>query len=302
MALGERGRNPLKPRSTAEGACALRAAGALEEDPAVRCPDDMAAGFLGGFNVTTLAKRRATRKLWLAGANRKIPGGYTYEIMRAKFIDEVVLDEASDRLDELVLLGSGLDTRPYRLADRLPGIRMIEVDHPDSLESKRARLRRLLGQEPDQVTFLAIDFVRDDLSGALEAAGHDRSAKTLVVWSGVSPYLPEDAVAEVLAWVGSHRGSGTSIVFDAIWAEAIDGSREYFGAAELRESTASLEEPLHWGIPAGHVEETLSGFGLRVERVVDATAGHSAYLRRSDGSLHDRPYGFGVLIHARATS
>jgi methyltransferase (TIGR00027 family) len=300
MALGERGRNPLRPRSTAEGACALRAAGALEEDPAVRCPDDMAAGFLGGFNVTTLAKRRATRKLWLAGANHNIPGGYTYEIMRAKFIDEVVLDEASDRLNELVLLGSGLDTRPYRLADQLRGVRVIEVDHPDSLESKRARLRRLLGQEPDQVTFLAIDFVRDDLSAALEAAGHDRSAKTLFVWSGVSPYLPEDAVAEVLTWVGSHRGSGTSIVFDAIWAEAIDGSRVYFGATELRKSTADLEEPLRWGIPEGRVEETLSGFGLRVEQVVDEAAGRAAYLKRSDGSLHDRPYGFGALIHARA--
>jgi len=302
MALGERGRNPLKPRSTAEGACALRAAGALEKDPAVRCPDDMAAGFLGGFNVTTLAKRRATRKLWLTGANRNIPGGYTYEIMRAKFIDEVVLDEPSDRLDELVLLGSGLDTRPYRLADRLPGVRVIEVDHPESLESKRSRLRRLLGREPDRVTFLAIDFAREDLSAALDAAGHDRAAKTLFVWSGVSPYLPEDAVTGVLAWVGSHRGSGTSIVFDAVWAEAIDGSREYFGAAELRRSTTDLEEPLRWGIPEGRVEETLSPYGLQVERVLDADAGRSTYLRRSDGSLHDRPYGFGALIHARAAS
>lgn len=124
--------------------------------------------------------------------------------------------------------------------------------------------------------------------------------KWLFVWSGVSPYLPEDAVAEVLAWVGAHRGSGTSIVFDAIWAEAIDGSREYFGAAELRRNATDLQEPLHWGIPEGQVEETLSPYGLQVERVIDKSAGRSIYLRRSDGSLHDRPYGFGVLIHARA--
>jgi methyltransferase (TIGR00027 family) len=160
----------------------------------------------------------------------------------------------------------------------------------------------LLGHEPDQVTFLAIDFVRDDLSAALEAAGHDRAAKTLFVWSGVSPYLPANAVAEVLTWVGSHRDAATSIVFDAVWAEAIDGSREYFGATELRKSTASLEEPLRWGIPEGRVEETLSGFGLQIERVVDEAASRAAYLKRSDGSLHDRPYGFGVLIHARAAS
>lgn len=70
MALGERSNSPLSPRSTAEGACAFRAAGALERDPAVRCPDSMAADFLGGFNVTTLAKHRATRRLWLWGSSK----------------------------------------------------------------------------------------------------------------------------------------------------------------------------------------------------------------------------------------
>ena len=125
MALGERNRNPLAPRSTAEGACAMRAAGALEQDPAVRCPDDMAAGFLGGFNVTTLAKHRATRNLFVRGTERRLPGAYTYEIARAKFIDEIVLAQAAGGLDELVLLGAGLDSRPYRLAEQLrrPGVR-----------------------------------------------------------------------------------------------------------------------------------------------------------------------------------
>jgi len=300
MALGERGRNPLTPRSTAEGACALRAAGALEEDPAVRCPDDMAAAFLGGFNVTTLAKRRLTRRLFLRGANRSVPGAYSYEIVRAKFIDEVVVGETEAGLDELVLLGSGLDSRPYRLAEQLGGVRVIEVDHPDSLASKRQRLRRLGGCETDHVTYVSVDFTRDDLDAALAAAGHERSAATLFVWSGVSMYLPGDAVSAVLTWVGEHDSPRTSIVFDVIWAAALDGSREYYGAAELRDGVAKKAgEPLRWGMPEGQVEETLSGFGIRAERVLGEEEGRAAYLRRSDGSLHDRPYGFGALIHAR---
>jgi len=300
MALGERGRNPLAPRSTAEGACAFRAAGALERDPAVRCPDDMAAGFLGGFNVTSLAKYRATRRVWLFGADRKVPGAYTYEIVRAKFIDEIVLEAAAAGLDELILLGAGLDSRPYRLADRLEGVRTIEVDHPDSQRSKRARLRRLLGREPDGVAFVGVDFTRDDLASALQAAGHRDDSRTLFVWSGVSPYLSEDAVADVLGWVGGHRNPAAGIVFDAVWAEAIDGSREYFGAADLRAAVAGTGEPLLWGIPEGRVEETLAGFGLVAVRTLGEDEGRDAYLRRSDGTLHDRPYGFGVLVHARA--
>ncbi len=267
----------------------------------MRCPDDMAAGFLGGLNITTLAKHRATRQLVVRAANRRLPGAYTYEIMRAKFIDEVVLDATAAGLDELILLGAGLDSRPYRLAEQLHGVRVIEVDHPASQASKRARLRRLLGRDPNHVTFVAIDFTHDNLAEALDAAGHERSARTLFVWSGVSPYLPEDAVAEVLSFVGGHANPRTSIVFDACWAGVIDGSREYFGAAELRKAVAETGEPLRWGIPEGRVQETLSRFGLKAERSLDGEEGRAAYLKRSDGTLHDQTYGFGILVHAHAS-
>lgn len=300
MALGERGRNPLAPRSTAEAVCALRAAGALEKDPAVRCPDQMAAGFLGGFNVTTLAKYRATRALMLRVAKRRIPGAYTYEIGRTKFIDEVVLDAVAAGLDELVLLGAGLDSRPYRLAAQLKGVRVMEVDHPASQASKRERIRRMLGHEPEHVTYVPIDFNRDDLDATLAAAGHDRSARTLFVWSGVSLYLPEEAVAEVLSWVGEHRDPPASIVFDAVWAEVVDGSRDYPYAAQARKGAAEAGEPFRWGIPEGRAEETLARFGLRAERALDQEQARTAYLRRSDGTLHDPPFGFGVLVLARA--
>jgi methyltransferase (TIGR00027 family) len=302
VALGERSRNPFMARSTAEGAASLRAAGALEPDPAVRCPDEMAGRFLGGLNGTTLAKRRLTRPLYLLRVNRLIPGAYAYEIGRCKFIDEIVRAEAGVGLDELVLLGAGLDSRPYRLAEELRGVRVLEVDHPASQTSKRARLRRVLDREPDHVRYVPVDFTRDDLPAALAAAGHDEDAATLFVWSGVSPYLPGEAVAAVLSWVGRHRSPRTSIVFDAAWAEAVDGTRDYYGAAELRRAVAAVGEPLRWGIPEGQVDETLERFGLRVERVADEATVTSSYLTRSDGTPFDRPFGFGVLVHARVAS
>ncbi|MDX6609413.1 MAG: hypothetical protein QOF85_1338 [Solirubrobacterales bacterium] len=261
----------------------------------------MAAGFLGGFNVTTLAKYPATRGLVLRVAKRRIPGAYTYEIARTKFIDEVVLGAVAAGLDELVLLGAGLDSRPYRLATQLVGVRVMEVDHPASQASKRSRIRHLLGQEPDHVTYVPIDFNSDNLDTALVAAGHERSARTLFVWSGVSPYLPEEAVTEVLSWVGGHRDPPASIVFDAVWAEVVDGSRDYPYAAEARKRVAETGEPFRWGIPEGRAEETLSRFGLEAERALDQEEARSAYLRRSDGTLHDPPFGFGVLILARVT-
>ncbi len=276
--------------------------GALERDPAVRCPDQMAADFLSGFNVTTLAKYRATRALMVRVAKREVPGAYPYEIGRTKFIDEVVLDAVTEGLDELVLLGAGLDSRPYRLASQLKGVRVMEVDHPASQASKRERIRRILGHEPGHVTYVPIDFNREDLGAMLAAAGHDGSVRTLFIWSGVSPYLSGESVAEVLAWVGGHRDPPASIVFDAIWAGVVDGSRDYPYAAEARKRVAEAGEPFRWGIPEGRTEETLSRFGLRAKRTLDQEEARNAYLRRSDGTLHDPPFGFGVLVLACAAS
>ncbi len=44
---------------------------------------------------------------------------------------------------------------------------------------------------------------------------------------------------------------------------------------------------------------TLSRFGLQTRRTLNDEEGRVVYLKRSDGTLHDSPYGFGVLVHAR---
>jgi methyltransferase (TIGR00027 family) len=298
MALGERGRNPLRARSSAEGSAAMRAAGALEGDPAVRCPDTMAAGFLGGINITTLAKHPLTRPLVLRVANRMAPGAYASELIRVKFIDEITLREADAGLDELVLLGAGFDSRPYRLADRLQGVRVFEVDHPASQATKRSRLGRLLGQEPGGVCFVPVDLARQELAFELARAGHDERAATLFIWSGVAAYLPEQAVMAVLSWVGAHPSPLTSIVFDAIWASVLSGQSSPYGTRELLRYAAGIGEPMRWGMPDGQVDQMLARVGLRAERIPseDALAG---YVTRADGSLLGRPVGGIVLVHAR---
>jgi O-methyltransferase involved in polyketide biosynthesis len=109
----------------------------------------------------------------------------------------------------------------------------------------------MLGGEPNDVTFVPVDFTREDLRERLREAGHDEASATLFVWSGFAPYLPEDAVAAVLGWVGRHSNPRTSIVFDACWAGAIEAIREYFGSEELKRAVAEVGEPLGGSPRAG---------------------------------------------------
>lgn len=300
MALGERGRNPLRARSTAEAAASLRAAGVFERDATVRCPDWLAHKFFGGFSVTSLAKHRLTQPLFIRVVAHASPGTYPYMVARCRVVDEIVLSELAAGLEEVVLLGAGLDSLAYRLADALAGVRVFEVDHPASQASKQFKLRRIFGAIPKDVEFVAIDFAKEvDVGERLAAAGHDEGAATLFIWAGVSMYLAEDAVAAMLSWVSRHENLRTSIVFDACWSGAIDGSREYFGARQWRRGANVLGEPLQWGIPEGHVDETLAGFGLRAEVIYEPDDLAARHLVRQDGSCVGQPYGCAVIVHAR---
>jgi hypothetical protein len=63
MSLDEQRRSRLAA-STAEGACAGRAADALQRDPSVRGPDYMAGRFIApGLKLATLSKLPGVRRL-----------------------------------------------------------------------------------------------------------------------------------------------------------------------------------------------------------------------------------------------
>jgi methyltransferase (TIGR00027 family) len=298
MALG-RDRRSRQAASTAEGACALRAAGAAEPDQQLRCPDHMAAGFITwGLKMSALSKVPGLRRLTPRLVERIIPGGYLYEIGRTKHMDAVLLEEVEGGVRQAVILGAGFDTRPYRLAELLEGVAMFEVDHPLTAAVKRQRVERVLGWLPDHVTYVEVDFTRDDLAERLEAGGYDASVPATFVWSGVCMYVPEEGVRAVLSFVGS-QAPGSSIVFDYCWREMIEGDDSFYGARELRALTERMDEPLVFGILRDGVEEFLREHSLELEQDIDPDEFKRRYLTLSDGSLAGEPYGFGSIARAR---
>jgi methyltransferase (TIGR00027 family) len=287
---------------TAEATAALRAAGAAEPDPAVRGPDHLAGRFISpGLKLAMLAKFPGTRRLVPRFTERILPGAYFYELARTRLMDEVLVAELDRGLSQFVVLGAGFDTRAYRFAARLreTGVSVFEVDHPATSRLKRRRLERLFGGVPEHVSLVEVDFDREDLAALLAASGYNTGRPTLFNWSGVAVYLTADAVDAVLSYVAAHESPRTSIVFDYAYSEMLDGSREYFGAAELKERTSRLGEPLRFGIPEGKIDTFLGARGLELVRHVRRDELGDLYLIGSDGRLRGRPYEFGGIAHAR---
>ena len=64
-------------------------------------------------------------------AERMGPGVMGFLRVRDRYIDDVLRERLAEGLDQLVILGAGLDARAYRF-DALRAARVFEVDHPAS--------------------------------------------------------------------------------------------------------------------------------------------------------------------------
>ncbi|MFE1322949.1 class I SAM-dependent methyltransferase [Kitasatospora phosalacinea] len=132
-------------------------------------------------------------------------------VPRTVAIDEALRERTGS---QLVVLGAGLDTRAWRLAN-LARTDVWEVDHPASQQDKRARLAAA-GAEPAarSVHFTAVDFAADDLATALADAGHDPAAPTTWLWEGVVPYLTRAQVRATLAALAGRTAPGSALVLN----------------------------------------------------------------------------------------
>jgi methyltransferase (TIGR00027 family) len=114
-------------------------------------------------------------------------------------------------VDQLVILGAGLDTRSYRLPAGAR-IRCFEIDTPRTQQFKRAMLQKA-GIDSSRVTYVPADFEREDWFEKLVAAGFEPAKPTFFLWEGVTPYLSRKAVESTLRTIAD-TAPGSVVAFD----------------------------------------------------------------------------------------
>jgi len=126
----------------------------------------------------------------------------------------VAIDDAVRECDhpQVVVLGAGLDGRAWRMPE-LAGVDVYEVDHPASQDDKRARAGDL-GEPAARLHWVPVDFEHDDLTGALDEAGHDPARPTTWVWEGVVAYLTPAEVEATATVVAGRSAPGSRLVLN----------------------------------------------------------------------------------------
>ena len=130
---------------------------------------------------------------------------------RTRFAEDALSRALARTVTQVVVLAAGLDTCAYR--NDWPGVRVFEVDHPDTQAWKRSLLARAAISAPGALIYAPIDFENQTLGDALADVGFDPNQETFFTWLGATPYLSKAAVFSTCAFVGALPG-GAHIVFD----------------------------------------------------------------------------------------
>jgi methyltransferase (TIGR00027 family) len=155
-------------------------------------------------------------------------------VARARFIEDLVAEQAGQGVAQYVILGAGLDTFAQRNPKIAARLRVFEVDQPGPQAWKRRRLIELGFGVPDWLRLVPVDF---EAGGSwweqLATAGFDPDQPAVVVSTGVTMYLTKDANAATLRQIaGLAPGSTLAMTFLLPTELLDDADRPGFQAAE----------------------------------------------------------------------
>jgi len=224
--------------------------------------DDLAARFLPAPTrwLVTATPPALMRRLMMAAMERDGPGLWANMTCRKRYISDKV-SEALDSIDAVVVLGAGLDTLAYRLA-RKTRIPIFEVDQPVNIDRKAAAVRRVLGQVPDSVQLVPLDFERDNVLTVLAERGYRTDRRTFFIWEAVTQYLTADAVHATLDSLRP-AVSGSRLLFTYVRRDFIDGVN-FFGARQLYRRFRERQQLWRFGLQPDEVAAFLDGHGWRL--------------------------------------
>ncbi|MGH9905384.1 MAG: class I SAM-dependent methyltransferase [Pyrinomonadaceae bacterium] len=163
--------------------------------------------------------------------------------LRTRYLDDALEEEIAHGCQQVVILGSGLDTRAVR--KQASGVAYFELDDKATLDLKRARFAEHGIQAA--LTLIPANYVTDDWIALLAANGLDFYLPTHIIWEGHTMYLTDSAMKRVIKAI-RERIRYATLSFDYLSMKVIDKSTGDGGLSALVEHFARLGAPWITGI------------------------------------------------------
>ena len=134
-------------------------------------------------------------------------------VARARFIEDLLLEQVGRGVSQYVILGAGLDTFVQRRPEIASRLMVFEVDQPAPQAWKRQRLIELGYGVPESLRFVPVDFeAGESWWQGLAAGGFNSSEAAVVTSAGVSMYLTREAITAMLRQVAGLAPGSTFVM------------------------------------------------------------------------------------------
>ncbi|HET7732556.1 MAG TPA: class I SAM-dependent methyltransferase [Paludibacter sp.] len=144
-------------------------------------------------------------------------------VARARFIEDLIIDQANQGVKQYVILGAGLDTFAQRRLEIASKLTVFEIDEPNTHNWKKQRLVELGYGNPEWLRFVSVDFeAGSSWWKALINEGFDASQPAVIACTGLSMYLTREANLATLQQIAALAPGSTLAMTFMLPIELID--------------------------------------------------------------------------------
>ena len=183
----------------------------------------------------------------------------SHAVIRSRYAEDRLAQAVPRGARQLLILGAGFDTFPYRQPAWAKDLHIFEVDHPATQREKLARLQTAAIAIPPNVEYVAIDFEATSLADGLRASQFDFTQPAFVSWLGVLVYLSQEAADAVFRFA-TRLPPPSEIVFTfstPLPSQEKPGRR----APSLADRVAQLDEPFKYLVTPADLTSHLQDLG-----------------------------------------
>lgn len=119
-------------------------------------------------------------------------------LARARFIEDLIVQEHNKGVNQYVILGAGLDSFAQRRKGNSSALQVFEIDEPATQIWKQKRLIETGYTIPEWLHFVPVNFEKSSWKDKLLKSGFNITQPAVIVATGVSLYLTREAIISML--------------------------------------------------------------------------------------------------------
>jgi len=205
-------------------------------------------------------------------------------LARASYCEEMLQNAVMLGVNQYVILGAGMDTFAFRHPELLKKLHVFELDHPATQAFKRSRIQSLGWEISENFHQVPIDFTTDNLVDTLTKAGFNPDERAYFSWLGVTYYLSQDKIMDVLKSVAKIARKGSTLMFD--YPDEKLFKSEVSRVKSMLAMAAASGEPMKSCFSYAELESLLEQAGFLIYEHLSPTDIEASYFQHRQDYLH----------------